>query len=128
MIKQLSKFVKWLEVRFPEKLIVTEESYASLLLYIQGCETRIKQLDSELGMLRDDARAHVADIAAAVDRISMVESSAVHKGAVGDLVKVVAELKADLASFKTSIGFKTQAVNEDLSLMLNGEFINHGQD
>lgn len=110
MIRLLSKLVKWLESRFPEKVIVLESDYREL-------KSRVVELEITLA-------AH-SDL---VSRIELIESSAVHKAAVVDLVNLIAIMRDDLASFKTSIGFRTQASNDELQAVLNGEAINHGQE
>jgi len=120
MIRLLVKLGKWLDSRFPAKVVVLESDYEALW-------RRVKGLEGELSLLRDEAKVHERDISVAVDRVGGIEAKAVHKGAVQDLVRVVAELKADLASFKTSIGFRTQPVNDELQAVLNGEYIN-GQE
>ncbi len=118
MIKLLSKLVKWLEVRFPEKVILLESDYSALKQKTEALEAKLKEVENGL-------ETQVQSHAASIDRISMIESSAVHKGAVQDLVKIVSDIKADLASFKTSIGFRTQVQNDELQAVFNGEHISH---
>lgn len=87
MLRLIVRLGKWLEVRFPEKVVVTQADYTDLL-----------------------------------NRVSMVEQNAVHKGAVADLVKAVKAIKDEQDSFKTSMGFTPQK-GKVLEAMLNGQFI-----
>lgn len=117
MIRAFVNLGKWLEQRFPEKVVITLESYNSL---VQSNSS----LQAEMSMLRQQ----VADLALSVDkaneRLSVVESSAVHKGAVADMLAVLAQLKDDYTSFKASMGFtyKRQGSNE-IQALLNGEYL-----
>jgi len=118
VIRLLVKLGKWLESRFPAKVIVLESDY-------QDLKSRLIALEQQLEAHASVAQLAEQNVTAVVDRIGKIEAAAVHKGAVGDLVKVVSELKADLASFKTSIGFRTQVGNSELQAMLNEESINN---
>lgn len=118
MIRLLSQLVKWLEVRFPEKVVVLESDYRAL-------HAKVEALESNLADLEDFNTKLVKDYGEVVNRLIAIETAAVHKGAVQDLVKVVAEIKADLASFKTSIGFRTQASNDEIQAILNGSPISN---
>jgi len=116
VIRLLSRLVKWLESRFPEKVVVLESDYRALNM-------RLNRLEEQLKAHASVAVSHEEAIAAAIQRIAIVESSAVHKGAVADLVKVVAEVKTDFAAFKTSMGFRAPAANAELQAVFNGEQI-----
>lgn len=110
MIRLMVKLGKWLDSRFPEKVIVTTDQYL--------------QLHAELGMLRSQVQDLSISLNTALERLSVVEANAVHKGAVSDLVLVVKELKDDYASFKASMGFVSKpASNKEIEAMLNGEII-----
>ena len=117
MIQWLIKLGKWLETRFPKKLVITEAAYTEL-------SNTIHRLHEEVGMLRNDVKTQNLNTVALIDRIATIEASAVHKGAVKDLVSAVQTLKDDYVSFKASMGFnrKPEAVTE-LQAMLNGEMI-----
>jgi hypothetical protein len=56
-----------------------------------------------------------------IQRISNLESTAVHKNAVQDVIKVVAQVKNDVASLKTSLGFAGQAESSKIEAFLSGE-------
>jgi flagellar motility protein MotE (MotC chaperone) len=108
MIKLIVKLGKWLETRFPEKLYVTAESY--------------EQIHTELSMLRGQMQEAEQSLAKALERLSVVESNAVHKDAVKDLVEVVKAVKLEYSSLKASMGF-TPIKDEEIRAMLNGEQI-----
>lgn len=110
MIRLMVRMGKWLESRFPEKVVVTLRDWHSV--------------QEELTIVRAELKDNTLSLNTALERLSVVESSAVHKGAVSDLVKVVKELKDDHMSFKASMGFKSGAIpNEEIQAMLNGEII-----
>jgi hypothetical protein len=85
-----------------------------------------KRIDAELSLLRDDVKVHEEGIAAVVDRVARVEASAVHKGAVADLVEVVRDAKAEFETLKSRMGFTTPEA-ADLSAVFNGEPITGGK-
>lgn len=116
MIRLLVKLGQWLDSRFPAKVTVTLKQYEAL----QGCQD---QLQAEMSMLRSQAQDQASSLATLLERLSVVESSAVHKGAVADLVEVVKTLKDDYISYKVSQGFTPKTVNHDLSAMLNGQYL-----
>lgn len=123
MLRLLKRLVLWLEARFPEKLVVVRADYDALRTELDArykdLTSLTQRVDAELSILREDYKAHEQGIAAVVDRVGRVEASAVHKGAVQDLVAVVKTMKDEYASFKTSMGFKTGMA--DLEAMFNGE-------
>ena len=93
MLKLIIKLGKYLEKRFPERVVVTCEDYAALL-----------------------------------NRIAVLEKSAVHVEAVREVVKAVKLLKDEHDSFKTAMGFRTGGVQPndkeaELQAVLNGEII-----
>ncbi len=108
MIRLLVKMGKWLETRFPEKVVVTAESY--------------EQIHTELSMLRSELQEAQLSLSKSLDRLSVVESNAVHKDAVKDLVEVVKAVKLEYSSLKASMGF-TPIKDEEIRAMLNGEQI-----
>jgi len=116
MIRLLVKLGKWLDSRFPAKVVVTLKQYEAL----QGC---LDSMNAELSLYNSHLNDIEVSLNKVLERLSVVESSAVHKGAVSDLVEVVKTLKADYVSFKVSQGFTPQAVNHDLSAMLNGQYL-----
>jgi hypothetical protein len=95
-----------LETRFPEKVVVTAENYLSLHAEMSLITARIKELEQNLAPL--------------VQRLSVVEANAVHKGAVQDLVSVVKGLKDEYISLKASMGMSRMGDSE-LQAMLNGQ-------
>jgi len=109
MIRLLVKLGKWLDSRFPAKVVVTQKQFEAM--------------HTELSMMRGTLSDVDLSLNKVLERLAVVESSAVHKGAVSDLVEVVKTLKADYVSFKVSQGFTPQAVNHDLSAMLNGQYL-----
>jgi len=113
LIKFLVKLGQWLETRFPEKRVVTVADYDHL-------QRRLRVLDNEIAMLRSELNDGGLSLNKALERLSQVESSAVHKGAVKDLVLEVKQLKDDYTSFKASMGFRP---NPELEAALNGEMI-----
>jgi len=116
MIRLMVKLGQWLDSRFPAKVTVTLKEYQALQ---SGQDAR----DVEVSMLRTQANETALSLTKALERLSVVESSAVHRGAVSDLVEVVKTLKDDYVSFKVSQGFTPKAVNSELQAMLNGELI-----
>ena len=113
LIKLLVKLGKWLETRFPERRVVTVADYENL-------HRRIQALDTEMAMCRSELKDIGLSFTKALERLSQVESAAVHKGAVRDLVIEVKTLKDDYTSFKASMGFRP---NPELEAALNGEMI-----
>ncbi len=101
MIRLLSKLVNWLEVRFPEKLVVTEADYRELTQSIQTCKALIPQVDAVLS------------------RLSVIETNAVHKQAVQDLIVAVKALKDEYVSLKASLGM-SRIGDAEIRAMLNG--------
>ena len=116
MVRLLVRLGQWLDSRFPAKVTVTLKEYQAL----QSCQ---EQLQAEVSMLRSQLNDNSLSLNKVLDRLSVVESSAVHKGAVSDLVEVVKTLKDDYVSYKVSQGFTPKTVNSDLQAMLNGEFV-----
>lgn len=115
MIQLLIKLGKFLETRFPKKLVLTEAEYKDLI-------DRTVKLDAEIGTVREDGKLNKQNLDAALDRLAKVEASAVHKGAVADLVQVVKQLKDEQVSFKASMGFnRTPSQDAELQAVLNGE-------
>lgn len=110
MIKRLKAFVLWLESRFPEKVVVTAEHIARL---------EFSMADALRGM--EGANAALGDHE---QRLGKVESSAVHKDAVQDLITIVKALKDEVTAMKVNMGWNVKAAQqEEISAMLNGEVI-----
>lgn len=95
MIRLLVRLGKWLDSRFPAKVVVLESDYRELRERMSGMESQMLALRKE----------------------------AVHKDAVKDLVLVVKSVKEDFQSLKTSLGFNARQVNPELSAVLNGEYL-----
>lgn len=106
----LAKIGRWLMTRFPEKRVVTVENYMSL--------------HTELSELRSVLNDNVSSLNKALERLSVVESNAVHKGAVSDLVNAVKVLKEDYATFKANTLGNKPLTEEDINAMFNGGPIN----
>lgn len=114
MIRLLVSLGRWLDARFPAKVIVTETSYLTLKA----------QVDVLVDLAqRNDYQDLVKRINTCESGINIVQTNAVHKEAVQDVIAEMVKIKADLQSFKVSLGFN-RIVNKDLSAMLNGEVIN----
>ena len=101
MIKLIVRLGKWLETRFPEKFVVTAERYNKLENDIAVCIEKTTQIDLIL------------------NRLSSVETNAVHKGAVSDLITAVKTLKDEYVSLKASLGM-ARIGDADIRAMLNG--------
>jgi hypothetical protein len=56
-----------------------------------------------------------------IQRISTLEQAAVHKEAVRDVIQVVAQIKNDLSSLKTSLGFSAGPEAAKIEAFLSGE-------
>src|ERR1700685_92627 len=107
MVKLIVKLAKWLENRFPEKLVVKAEQYYAL--------------NEEVSMLRNELKDAQLSLTKALERLSVVESNAVHKGAVSDLVIAVKTMKEDYATFKANtLGGNKPLTEEDMNEMFNG--------
>lgn len=111
MIHLIVRLGKWLENRFPAKLIVTEEKYLAL--------------HAELSIIRDTLTDTQLSLNKALERLSVVEQNSVHKEAVQVAIKELDTLKTDYISFKASMGFRpiTAEKQAEISAMLNGEAI-----
>lgn len=94
MIRTMIAFGSWLDKRFPERMEVKKADYDALQARLGALEAKLED----------------------------VQRVAVHKDAVRDVIAAVKQVKDDVASFKTSLGFN-RVVNPDLSAMLNGEII-----
>jgi prefoldin subunit 5 len=113
MIQMLIKLGKFLEQRFPKKVLLVEADYNALRAKVEG-------LDAELQLLRADLKESVNSVEVAVSRIGAVETAAVHKEAVKTVISEIQKVKDEFASLKTSLGFSRQPPPE-ISMMLNGE-------
>ncbi len=110
MTRLIIKLGKWLESRFPEKVIVTAQDY--------------QNLNTELSLLRSTLNDNALSLNTALERLSVVEKSAAHTEAVRELVKAVKTLNDDYLSFKASMGFRQGTVKaEEIQALLNGEII-----
>lgn len=117
MIRLIVRLGKWLDARFPAKVVVTRADY-------EGLGAQISRLEVELSMLTDRVGTSEASHAATIDRVAHLEASAVHKGAVSDLVQHVKEQKDELTAIKANLGWQPNSAKaSELSAMLNGEMI-----
>lgn len=94
MKKFLRAALAWMERKFPDQLVVTHEAYNAL--------------QARLGALEMT--------------VALVQSQAVHKDAVRDVIAVVTQVKDDIASFKASLGFH-RAANVDPTAVFSGEYM-----
>jgi hypothetical protein len=97
----LAKLGQFLLTRFPEKVQVTSADYAELKADILRCKEQALQID------------------VLIQRLSVVESNAVHKQAVQDLIVVVKSLKDEYISLKASLGM-ARITDTDIQALLNG--------
>jgi hypothetical protein len=110
VIKRLKAFVLWLESRFPEKVVVTAESYSLLSGDLERAEREITQV------ITTQAKHDV--------RLSALEVNSAHVNALKDLIAVVQALKNDVDAMKVNAGWsKLGAKGDELAAMLNGEVI-----
>lgn len=101
----------WLDRRFPEKVVVTANAYMSL--------------HGEISMIRQMVENHELSLNKSLERLSVVESNAVHKGAVSDLVIAVKTLKEDYATFKANtLGGGKPITDAEINALFNGGPIN----
>lgn len=116
MIRAIVKLGQWLDSRFPAKVIVTADSFLEL---------QRKQVDfaSSVVRLHNYVDSLVEKMNTLENRMRVVESNAVHKGAVQDLVTITTQLKDDYTSFKASMGFVAKEARPELTAMLNGEYL-----
>jgi hypothetical protein len=105
MIRLLVSFGKWLDARFPEKVIITPSELEQFKKDVQLCKALVPQVDT------------------LVSRLSVVEANAVHKGAVQDLIIAVKMLKDEYVSLKASLGM-SRIGDAEIRAMLSGEPIN----
>lgn len=96
VIRLLVKLGAWLDSRFPARVVVKESDYRALNQRIEALEAKLQD----------------------------VQKAAVHKDAVRDVIEVVKTLKADLQSFKVSLGLNRMTSPEDVLATLNGESLN----
>jgi hypothetical protein len=62
-----------------------------------------------------------------IQRVMNLENAAVHKAAVQDVIKVVAQVKNDIASLKTSLGFSAGPEAAKIEAFLSGEPVQENQ-
>ena len=111
----LGKIGQFLQTRFPEKLVLTEDHYHELVNLVKGAHT-------ELAGLHDKIREMDSLVAKAYERLSVLETSAVHKDAVQAVVKHLQEAKEEVNKIKFSMGIDRQ-VNPEIQAMLNGKVL-----
>jgi chromosome segregation ATPase len=117
LIQLLIKLGKWLEARFPKKLLVLESDYREL-------KSRLFSLDGELSILRQDIKEHLNNIELVVSRVGTIEAAAVHKDAVKSVISELQKVKDEFASLKTSLGFnRSVQTPPEITAMLNGEIL-----
>jgi hypothetical protein len=59
-----------------------------------------------------------------LQRVYNLEQTAVHKQAVQDVIKIIAQTKNDVASLKTSLGFSAGPEAAKIEAFLSGEPVN----
>jgi aspartate ammonia-lyase len=115
LIQLLIKLGHYLEARFPKKLVVLESDYTTL-------RDRVRSIDAELSLIRQDVKEAVNSIEVMVSRVGTVETAAVHKEAVKTVISELQKIKDEFASLKTSLGFNRQVqIPPEVTMMLNGE-------
>ena len=103
MIQMLISLGKWLEQRFPKKILVSYSDYRAVAHQVN---TIIPDLQS---------------------RLEIVENNAVHKEPVKLLVEEMAKLKAELVSLRAGLGITAGAISpESMEAMLNGVMLGKG--
>ena len=106
-MRLLTKLASWLDRRFPEKVLVTAVQYHNL--------------HAEISTIRTLVENHDMSISKTLERLSVVESNAVHKGAVQDLVIAVKAMKEDYATFKANVlGGNKASTDADINALFNG--------
>ena len=106
MLAQIGRF---LQTRFPEKVVVTAEDWITVTQFVanyKDLEARVQNLET---------------------RLSVVESSAVHKGAVPDLVTAVKGYKDQVAALQVGLGL-SRIGDMEIQAMLNGVPIPSSED
>lgn len=109
MIRLIVKMGKWLDSRFPAKVVVTEAQFVAL--------------NEEIKVLRDTVTDAQLSLNKALERLSVVEGNAVHKEPVALAIQELDKLKQDYTSFKASMGFANKALSPEIQALLNGELI-----
>lgn len=109
MIRLIVKMGRWLDSRFPAKVVVTEAQFAAL--------------NEELSTLRAQVNDQGLSLNKTLERMSVVEGNAVHKEPVALAIQELDKLKQDYTSFKASMGFSNKALSPKIQAMLNGEVL-----
>lgn len=110
-MRMWTKIAQWLDRRFPEQIVVKAEQYFGL--------------HEEMSQLRSELKDAQLSLTKALERLSVVESNAVHKGAVSDLVIAVKTLKEDYATFKANtLGGNKPLTEAEINALYNGEYLN----
>lgn len=120
MIRLLVGLGKWLDSRFPAKVVVTQAQYDYLHEVMKGH-------DEEISIVRKGIRELGMSLDKALERLSVVESNAVHKEPVQAVIKELMDLKEEYTSFKANMGFRP-VENNELHAMLNGQYIPSGEE
>ena len=120
MIQLLIRLGHWLEARFPKKLIVTVEAYNTICSRQQGHDAELSEIRSRLNDIE-------SSLSKTLERLSVVEASAVHKGAVADLVSAVKAYKDELSAMKVGLGL-SRIGDSEIQAMLNGVPIPNSED
>jgi len=120
MIQMLINLGKWLEVRFPKKVVVLEQDYQQLKKDLEIVGKNYSKLYSGLD-------SHFSLIDGLSIRVNTIESNAVHKEPVKLLVEEMAKLKSELASLRAGLGITASASSpEAMEAMLNGVMLGKG--
>jgi hypothetical protein len=105
MIQLIVKLGKWLETRFPTKIVVTTAEHLTLKAQIDVAVKILPDLEKQIDMINQ--------------RLSVVETSAAHTEAVKVLINEIARLKEDFITIKTGLGL-SRIQDADVHAMLNG--------
>ena len=120
MIQMLINLGKWLETRFPKKVVVLEQDYQQLKKDLEIVGKNYSKLYSGLD-------SHFSLIDGLSIRVNTIESNAVHKEPVKLLVEEMAKLKSELASLRAGLGITASASSpEAMEAMLNGVMLGKG--
>jgi hypothetical protein len=120
MIQMLINLGKWLEARFPKKVVVLEQDYQQLKKDLEIVGKNYSKLYSGLD-------SHFSLIDGLSIRVNTIESNAVHKEPVKLLVEEMAKLKSELASLRAGLGITASASSpEAMEAMLNGVMLGKG--
>lgn len=105
----LAKIGQFLMTRFPEKVVLQASDVEALKADVSKCLELVPQVEL------------------IIQRLSVVEQNAVHKGAVADLIQAVKNYKDELVSMKTGLGLN-RIGDPEIAALLNGIAIPSSED